>query len=69
MGETEDKVMQDEAKHLEDDRQKWIVERKRQRDHFKLLGLKMINLNKDPNVNTAEEIWKNDIEPNLDKQE
>jgi hypothetical protein len=69
MGETEDKVMQDEAKRLEDDRQKWIVERKRQRDHFKLLGQKMIRLNKNSDVDTAEEIWKNHIEPNLDKQE
>jgi len=69
MGETEDKVMQDDVKRLEDDRQKWIVERKRQRNHFKLLGQKMIRLNKNPDVDTAEEIWKNHIEPNLDKQE
>jgi hypothetical protein len=67
MGETEDRITQEEKERLEEDRQKWIVERKRQRNHFKLLGQKMINLNKDPNVDTAEEIWKNHIEPNLDK--
>jgi len=69
MGDTEDKVMQDDARRLEEDRQKWIVERKRQRNHFKLLGQKMIRLNKNSDVDTAEEIWKNHIEPNLDKQE
>jgi len=69
MGDTEDKVMQDDARRLEEDRQKWIVECKRQRNHFKLLGQKMIRLNKNSDVDTAEEIWKNHIEPNLDKQE
>ena len=68
MGDIEDKIEQEDAERLEKDRQKWIVERKKQRAHFKLLRERMIRLNKNPDVDTAEEIWKDNIEPKLNRE-
>jgi hypothetical protein len=65
MGDTEDRILQDDKERIEQDRQKWIINRKRQRAHFNLLKKRMVRLNKDPNVDTAEEIWKDNIEPNI----
>jgi len=65
----EKKLLEEDAERLEADRQKWIVNRKRQRNHFQLLSKRMVVLNKDPNVDTAEEIWNNDIEPKIDSKE
>jgi hypothetical protein len=66
MGDTEDRLLQDDKERIELDRQKWIIERKRQRAHFGLLKLRMKLLNK--GTGDAEEIWKDNIEPNLNKE-
>jgi hypothetical protein len=68
MGEIEEKVKQEEADRIAEDQRKWIVDRKRQYKHFNRLCILMKILNKDAEVNTAEHIWKNEIEPKINKE-
>lgn len=65
--ETEKKILEEDAERIEADRQKWIVERKRQRGHFHGMKRKMNILNRLPG-STSEQMWKEDIEPKLDKE-
>jgi len=66
MGETEDKILAEEAARLEEDRQKWITERKAQRSHFEQLKLRMMFLKQ--GVGNPDEIWEKEIQPKIDQE-
>lgn len=64
--EVERQLLEEEAVRIEKDRQHWIVNRKRRREHFKRLKTRMRVLAKVPEVDTKLTLWREEIRPKLD---
>jgi len=67
MGDVEKRLLteQESKKKIEDDRQKWITDRKRQRLHFQRLAQMMKKLRKSTAADISTEVWEKAIGPKI----
>lgn len=67
--EVEKKILEEDKDRIKADRDKWITQRKAQRAHLKRMRRRMQLLNLRDDVDTNKTLWKEEIEPGLDKGE